>query len=373
MDKKKCFFEEHKEVLAIFYCQNCNLFMCNKCEENFHSKYFKNHRSYKIDKDNQDIFTGYCQENNHLEALKFFCKNHNKLCCSSCICKIKNEIYGQHTDCDVCYINDIKEEKKAKLRENIKQLQDLSNNMNESINKIKKLYEIINKKKEDLKIKVQGIFTKIRNILNKREDEILIEIDKKYDNKYFKDDLIKEIEKLPNKIKMSLEKGKAMGEEWENDNKLNAIINDSINIENNINNITLINDSIKKCFNINNSDINFFPDEEKEINSILEKIKKFGKLYANEDIFNESKIIDNNIEYVLSLNNWINPNKEKIRAELLYRLSENGIEFSNFHKLCDNKEPTLTLFHVSDGNKVGIYTPLSWNTFSGWKNDMETF
>ena len=175
MDKKKCFFEEHKEVNAIFYCQNCNLFMCNKCEENFHSKYFKSHQSYKIDKDNQDIFTGYCQENNHLETLNFFCKNHNKLCCSSCICKIKNEIYGQHTDCDVCYINDIKEEKKTNLRENIKQLQDLSNNMNESFDKIKKLYEIINKKKEDLKIKVQDIFTKIRNILNKREDDILEE------------------------------------------------------------------------------------------------------------------------------------------------------------------------------------------------------
>ena len=33
----------------------------------------------------------------------------------------------------------------------------------------------------------------------------------------------------------------------------------------------------------------------------------------------------------------------------------------------------MTLFHVKDGNKVGIYTPLSWDVSSNWKNDMETF
>ena len=33
----------------------------------------------------------------------------------------------------------------------------------------------------------------------------------------------------------------------------------------------------------------------------------------------------------------------------------------------------MTLFHVNDGNKVGIYTPLSWDSKSEWKNDMETF
>ena len=66
---------------------------------------------------------------------------------------------------------------------------------------------------------------------------------------------------------------------------------------------------------------------------------------------------------------------KKIKAELLYRLSENGGEFSTFHKLCDDKA-TLTLFHVNDGNIIGIYTPLSWESpFFGekWKYDMNTF
>ena len=201
---KKCSNKEHKEVDAISYCQDCKIYMCNRCIET-HSKLVESHIIYKIDKDDQDIFTGYCKEKDHLELFKFYCKNHNKLCCSSCICKIKNKEFGLHTDSDVCFIKDIKEEKKNGLKENIKKLEDLSNNINESINKINKIkiiYDKINEKKEELKIKVQKIFTKIRNILNNREDELLLGIDKNYDSS-FKEELIKEIERLPKKIEIS--------------------------------------------------------------------------------------------------------------------------------------------------------------------------
>ena len=80
--------------------------------------------------------------------------------------------------------------------------------MEKSINEIKIIFEEINKSKEDLKLKVQSIFTKIRNALNEKEDKLLSDIDKQYDDKYFKEDLIKESEKLPNKIKKSIDKGK---------------------------------------------------------------------------------------------------------------------------------------------------------------------
>ena len=130
------------------------------------------------------------------------------MCCSSCLCKLKTKNYGQYKDCDVCVIEDIKEEKKSKLKENINQLENLSKNINDSINQIKIIYDKINEKREEIKIKIQGIFTKIRNALNDREDELLLEINKKYENIYFKEELIKECEKLPNIIKISLEKGK---------------------------------------------------------------------------------------------------------------------------------------------------------------------
>ena len=86
----------------------------------------------------------------------------------------------------------------------------------------------------------------------------------------------------------------------------------------------------------------------------------------------DSKIINENKEYNESLKNWIDPSK-KIKAELLYRLSENGGNKLKFHELCDNKGPTLTLFHVNDGNIIGIYTPLDLDSNSLWKNDMDTF
>ena len=44
-----------------------------------------------------------------------------------------------------------------------------------------------------------------------------------------------------------------------------------------------------------------------------------------------------------------------------------------FHSLCDNKGPTVSLYLLNDGNIIGGYTPLQWDTSSGWKNDNETF
>ena len=142
----KCFYFEHKEINAISYCQDCNIYMCNKCE-NLHSKSLQNHQTYNLSKDNSELFTGYCTEKNHLQILDFFCKSHNKLCCGSCITKMKNNKYGEHTDCDICFIKDIKDEKKNKLNENVKQLENLSDNINESINKIKLIYQKINENK----------------------------------------------------------------------------------------------------------------------------------------------------------------------------------------------------------------------------------
>ena len=64
----------------------------------------------------------------------------------------------------------MEEKKNWKLKENIKILEDLSKNIDETINDIKIKIEKINKKKEDLKLTIQKIFTEIRNAINERED-----------------------------------------------------------------------------------------------------------------------------------------------------------------------------------------------------------
>ena len=88
--KYKCSVEEHKEFEANFYCQKCNIYICNKCEK-YHKILFKNHNLITLDKDITNIFTGFCQVENHQIELEYFCKEHNILCCAKCITKVKRK------------------------------------------------------------------------------------------------------------------------------------------------------------------------------------------------------------------------------------------------------------------------------------------
>ena len=110
-NQRKCSSKKHSEINAIYYCQECKLYMCNICS-NYHSELFENHNKDELDKEIKGLFTGLCEEENHKIKYQFFCKDHNKLCCAACISKIKGKGNGQHTDCNVCFIEEVKEEKK---------------------------------------------------------------------------------------------------------------------------------------------------------------------------------------------------------------------------------------------------------------------
>ena len=333
MENQKCSSIEHQNINAINYCHECKIFMCNKCE-NFHSKLFQNHHFYDINKEIKEIFTGFCKEENHLEKLEFFCKNHNLLCCASCITKIKRKGKGQHTDCNICNIEDIKDEKKNKLRENIEKLENLSINFEQSINQLKIIFENINKNKEELKLKIQKIFTKIRNVLNEREDQLLLEVDKKYDNLYIKEDILKENEKLPNKIKISLERSKALDNEWNDDNQLSKLINDSIDIENNIKNIDIINQSVININNENNTNIRFIPEEDDKINILLDTIKMFGQISNTNNNFKFKKcpinIQENRYDFINENDNIIT--KTGKSDKIVVAICEKELEKNKIHK-----------------------------------------
>jgi len=276
--QKKCSNKNHTEINAINYCPECNLYLCNKCS-NYHKDLHENHLIYNLDKIEEEIFIDICNEPNHKEQLEFYCKDHNKLCCAACLSKIKGKGNGQHFNCNVCLIEEIKEEKKNKLNENIKYLEDFSQKIDNLINELKKLFKRIIESKEALKLKISNLFTKIRNTINEREDEILLSLDNIFDKTFFKEDIIKNGEKIPNQIKIYMEKGKKLIKEWDDNNniKLNNKINDCINIENNIKTIKEINESIDKCKS-KEVNIHFYPEKEEEIIEYLEKIKKFGEI-----------------------------------------------------------------------------------------------
>jgi len=285
---KKCSSKKHSESNAICYCQECDVYMCNKCS-NFHSELCENHHVNNLNKEKNEIFTGKCKEKKHKDDLEYFCRNHNQLCCAACISKIKGKGNGQHTDCEVCYIEDIKKEKQNNLKDNIKYLEDFSNKIEQSIKELKKIYEEMNEKKEDLKMKVSKIFTNIRNNLNEREDKILSDIDNQFNNTYFKEDLVQQCEKLPNELNKSLVIGKNLNNNMNQNSKdLNAYINDCIFIENNINKIKIIEKNINKSNSIK-AKFKFIPEEE-EINKFLNDIKNFGKI-INEDIKDLNSLI----------------------------------------------------------------------------------
>ena len=353
-NSQKCSSIEHEEKDAISFCFECKVYMCNKCES-FHSKLCKNHHWFNLDKNINEIFTGFCIEGSHMGKLEYFCKNHNKLCCGFCITKIKGKEKGQHKDCDVCFIEEIKEEKKNKFNDNIKNLENLSKILDEKINQLKLIIAKINESKEELKLKIQKIFTQIRSELNNREDKLLLEVDTKFNEKLFNEDLIRESEKLPDKVKTSLEKGKLINYDWKDENKLCSYINDCIIIENNIKDINIINEKLSNYNSSKDLKIQFYPDKEEEIQQFIEKIKNFGGLTW---LVGDSKII--NYEDEKLIKNWISNNN--ICFSLLYRMSDDGDSFKNFHDKCDNQYPALFIARTKEGYKFGGYTSIGWNS-----------
>ena len=119
-------------------------------------------------------------------------KTHNQLCWAACIIKIKGKGNEQHMDYDIVFIEDIKNYKKKTLKDNIQKLENFSNILEETINQLKIIFIRMKDEKEELKLNIQKIFTKIRNKINEREDKLLKEIDEQIDSLFFNGNIIKE-------------------------------------------------------------------------------------------------------------------------------------------------------------------------------------
>ena len=92
--------------------------------------------------------------------------------------------------------------------------------------------------------------------------------------------------------------------------------------------------------------------ETKDIKSIND-IKYFGEISCKKilRILSDSLIINKNKVFIESLISWINPENE-ITTNLLYRKSIDGDSYDTFHRLCDNKGPTLVLIKSTEGFNI---------------------
>ena len=193
-------------------------------------------------------------------------------------------------NCEVCFIEDIKNEKKNNIKSNIKYLEEISNKIKEIIYNLKIKYEKISENKEALKINIQREFTKIRNALIKREDELLLEVDIQFNNIYFDEKIIEQSEKLPKQVNLTLEKSKFLDY---NDNKLAFFINECINIENLIKDTNKIKVCVEKSKSKDNTEIKFYFEE--QFNLLLQNINNFSKIFlVNKNLNFDSLILTDN-------------------------------------------------------------------------------
>ena len=57
----------------------------------------------------------------------------------------------------------------------------------------------------------------------------------------------------------------------------------------------------------------------------------------------------------------------------MYRATENGDRPSDFHRFCDNKGPTLTIFKSTKGYIFGGFTLVNWDSSGNYKPDPDAF
>ena len=205
-----------------------------------------------------------------------------------------------------------------------------------SITKIKEIILEINEKEKTDKEKIKELYEMINNL------KLLYN---------------KEIKELDNKVQNQ----KNIIQEQNNK------IEDQNNKINNINNI--IQEQNKKIDEQNNKII--------ELNNKIEyQSKQINELdnIIMPRVFNDSIIINKKRSYILNLNKWISPKNINFTTKLLFRKSENGDSFDEFHRLCDNKGKTLVLIEGGEeGFIIGGYTTKNWDKSGDWYKDNDSF
>lgn len=108
-----------------------------------------------------------------------------------------------------------------------------------------------------------------------------------------------------------------------------------------------------------------------QINELLSQINTLKQKFVS-NLDKESMIVKNKEDIDL-ISSWINPFCKNIKYRRLYRATEDGDKTSDFHRLCDNRGPTLTIGRTIKGYIFGGFTMVKWDSNSNYKKDPNAF
>ena len=187
----------------------------------------------------------------------------------------------------------------------------------------------------------------ISNIMNKNEFKIN---DEKNESKtiYFSNPLIED-EIIEIELKMKEKSQKEIIKDLSN--TIKDLTEKNTFLENKINSMeTLINDIQKKY--------------DEKILQLEENLNNINKKFEEQNSIIQDNSIDSLIvskkEDVQLLKEWISPYK-KISFNLIYRATRDGDTINDFHKMCDDKSPTICLMKTPKGFIFGGYTTVLFN------------
>jgi len=203
--------------------------------------------------------------------------------------------------------------------------------------------------------------------------KLLLEVDNAHNKFFIDDNIINKSDKLPNKIKSVLGKGKLIDEGRNNNMKLNMLINDCINVENSSQEINTIYDFIEKSNSNKNIKIMFIPDDN-GINEFIKVIGSYGNI-SDDYIQIDSKLVSN-----LDMNkiqDWLKESlgEAKIkRYELIYRATEHGDSDNVLFQRCKNQANLLWIMKNKNNNNIfGCFNSIPISTNGNYSKDAKCF
>ena len=214
---------------------------------------------------------------------------------------------------------------------NLSKLKEI-NDWFKQFSSLEKIIKAIKKKMNSNEFKIKEEQGEAKTIYFKNpedeEDIICIELNKQEKTKK---EIIKELLSTANEKK-----------------KKNILLENKVNTLN-----TLINNMEKKY----DEKIKILEEKMNNMSKIIEKQNKIGEVI--EEISMESLIVSKK-EDINLLKEWISPYKN-ILFKLIYRATRDGDTYQDFHRMCDNKSPTICIMKTPKGYIFGGYTTVLFN------------